>query len=199
MLQCCKNLCPLGNRGPTHTHRYTPQVQYLLVAQAAIPSINHLRPLCEKLCCSYNLSIGDKELALGPPASALRPHCESTCERCQVQIFNKNKNNMNSDKKNTNENNNSNNNKAARASAATQSVSFIFAKPGKPCILRAFRQQHDVSVFSFSNVLRSCFLVAFLRKCRKYHAFRAFFKFNFSVIFEVFVWKAAKNARFLHG
>ena len=81
---------------------------------------------------------------------------------------------MNSDKKNTNENNNSNNNKAARASAATQGVSFIFAKSGKPCILRAFRQQHDVSVFSFSNVLRSCFLVAFLRKCRKYHAFRAF-------------------------
>ena len=97
----------------------------------------------------------------------------------------------------SNTNKQDNNNKVARASAAARGVSFIFgrffwSKSGKPGILRGFRQQHDVSVFSFSNVRCSCFLVAFLRKCRKYHAFRAFFKFNFSVIFEVFVWKVAK-------
>ena len=70
------------------------------------------------------------------------------------------------------------------------------SKSGKPCNLRGFRQQHDVSALSFSHVFCSCFLVAFLRKCRKYHAFLAFVKLIFCVVFEVFVWKAAKTRGF---
>ena len=94
-----------------------------------------------------------------------------------------------------------NNNKVARASAAVRGVSFIvgrffWSKSGKPCNLRGFRQQHDVSVFAFPHVFCSCFLVAFLRKCRKYHAFLAFIKLIFCVVFEVFVWKAAKTRGF---
>ena len=69
---------------------------------------------------------------------------------------------------------------------------FFLVEIRKPCILRGFRQQHDVSVFSFSNVLRSCFLVAFFAKVSQIPCFSCFFKFNFSVIFEVFVWKSGK-------
>ena len=78
---------------------------------------------------------------------------------------------------NINNNNNNNNNKVARASAAARGASFMFGryfrkKTGRPCVLRGFREQDDVSGFSFSHVFCSCFLVAFWRKCRKYHAFR---------------------------
>ena len=65
----------------------------------------------------------------------------------------------------------------SRASAAARGVSFMFGrffgrKHENFCVLRGFRQQHDVSGFSISNVLCSCFVVAFLRRCRKHHAFR---------------------------
>ena len=63
---------------------------------------------------------------------------------------------------------NNNNNKVARASAAARGVSFIFRwffgrKLENPVFGVVFRQQHDVSVFSFSIVVCSCFLLTFLR------------------------------------
>ena len=102
-------------------------------------------------------------------------------------------------KKTYSSSNNNNNNKVARASAAARGVSFIFGRffveIRKTCILRGFRQQQDVSVFSFCN---SSFLFfgSVLAKVSQIPCFSCFFKFNFSVIFDVFVWKAAKARGF---
>ena len=71
-------------------------------------------------------------------------------------------------------------NKVARASAAARGVSFIvgrffWSKSGNPCNLRGFRQQQDVSAFSFSHVFCSCFLVVFFAKVSQIPCFSCFF------------------------
>ena len=100
-----------------------------------------------------------------------------------------------------NDNDNDNNNKVARASAAARGVSFI---------LGGFFGLHQENLIFgevfVNNTMCRCFrfptffvLVFWWRFCESVANTMLFvlcFKFNFSVIFEVFVWKTAKTRGF---